>query len=142
MNNRADTLRTGRASLEFLIGAIVLFVPVLSLSVVLWSVTNAQLATEAAARHAARSFVQHTTLTQASVSAQSAAEHVLRQHDMDADSDIEIRCEPTCLRPNSWVEIRLTSHVPMAQLPLGTFQATLPVTATAYAQVSHYRGQP
>jgi hypothetical protein len=144
MNSLAETREAGRASLEFLVGAIVVFVPVLVLTVTLWSISNAQLATEAAARHAARVFVQHTSLGQAVGDTQRAARLALDQYGIDEDASVSLRCSPTidCLGPDSWVEVVVTTGVPLVSLPLGSFDASVPITARATSQVSHYRGDP
>ena len=144
MSSLANKADSGRASLEFLVGAIVVFVPVLSLTVVLWSVSHAQLATEAAARHAARVFVQHTSLSQAVGETQRAARLALDQYGIDEDASVSLRCSPSnnCLGPDSWVEVVVTTGVSLVSLPLGNFDASVPITARATSQVSHYRGDP
>ena len=144
MSSLAKRAESGRASLEFLVGAILVFVPVLSLTVVLWSISHAQLATEAAARHAARVFVQHTSLTQATSDTQRAARLALDQYGIDEDASVSLRCAPSndCLGPDSWVEVVVTTEVPLVSLPLGNFDASVPITARATSQVSHYRGDP
>ena len=144
MSSLANKADSGRASLEFLVGAILVFVPVLSLTVVLWSISHAQLATEAAARHAARVFVQHTSLSQAVTDTQRAARLALDQYGIGKEASVTLRCSPAhdCLEPDTWVEVVVTTGVPLVALPLGKFDASIPVTARATSQVSHYRGDP
>jgi len=144
MSNRVKYGESARASLEFLVGAIVVFVPVLTLSVVLWSISHAQLATEAAARHAARVFVQHTSLALAVSSTERAARLTLDQYGINNEVSVSLRCVPSsdCLGPDSWVEVEVTTNVPLVSLPLGDVAASVPITAGATSQVSHYRGDP
>jgi type II secretory pathway pseudopilin PulG len=144
MNNRVKQGEEGRASLEFLVAAIVVFIPVLSLTVVLWSVSHAQLATEAAARHAARVFVQHTSIAQAVGSTERAARHTLDQFGINDEAAVTLRCSPSnnCLGPDSWVEVVVTTNVSLVSLTLGGFAASVPIAARATSQVSHYRGDP
>jgi hypothetical protein len=144
MSNLARSREAGRASLEFLVEAVVVFIPVTTLTVVLWSLSHAQLATEAAARHAARVFVQHTSVSEAIARSQWAAEHALLQYGLTNKTTVSLRCIPQsgCLAPDSWVEVVVTAEVPLVRMPLGTFQATIPVVASATYQVSHYREDP
>ena len=143
---RNSPLQYGRASLEFLVAAVVLFVPTLTFALVTHSLSSAQLATEAAARHAARVFTQQTNLNLAVVKTRQAVSHTFRQYSLEATPTLQIRCRPTtsCLNPDSWVDIRVSANVPLLRVALPSFDRppAITVRATASAQVSHYRGEP
>jgi hypothetical protein len=136
----------GRASLEFLVGAIILFVPLIAFHTTLSTLTQSQLAAEAAARHGARVFSQHTTLDPAVAATESALAHTAAQYLAAPDVAASLTCRPrgSCLAPGSFIDIAVTLWVPLGSIPLVPVDLplTLPVTARASAQVSPYRGQP
>lgn len=137
---------SGRASLEFLVGALILFVPLVIVQTTLSTLSQAQLAAEAAARHGARVFVQHTELNSASVAVQRAVGTALSQLGIDESPTIALRCRPNgaCLAPGSLVDVAVTVSPPLARIPLVPVSVPLaiPIRGEASAQVSAYRGQP
>ena len=142
-NNPGDH---GRASLEFLVAGVLLFVPVMVGSLVLMTLQTASLASNAAARHAVRVFTQSTSLEIATTRTTQAAANALGQFGIDEDYSLQVQCVPQgqCLRPGSWVEVTVTTEVSLGRLPGLPTQSPLqvPIDATAAAQVSPYRGIP
>ena len=137
---------SGRASLEFLVGAVILFVPLIAFHTTLASLSQSHLAAEAAARHGARVFTQHTNLTAAVSATDSAIAHAAGQYLSDPEVSAQLGCRPQgeCLSPGSFVDVDVTLWVPVGTVPLVPIDLplSLPVAATASAQVSPYRGQP
>jgi hypothetical protein len=136
----------GRASLEFLTAAIVLLIPVMFLAMNLSSIQNAALATEAAARHGARVFVQEPNLQIAAARAEQAVLVALSNHGFGAPSKLERSCSSSnCAAPGTVVVIRVGVEAPLFSSPLlpGFLgEATVPVLAQASAMVSRYGGAP
>lgn len=134
----------GRASLEFLVAAVILLIPVLMLVVSLWELQRAQFATEAAARHAVRVYSLHTSSAQAANASQRALAHALEQWGVQGSYRAALRCSSDCLDPGSWVEISVVVSVPIGPfppVPMGN-QFTVPVRSSASALISAYRGDP
>jgi hypothetical protein len=143
---RGSGPESGRASLEFLTAAIVLLIPVMSLAMSLSSIQNAALATEAAARNAARVFVQEPNLQIAAIRAEQAVMVALANHGFDAASILERSCSSAeCVAPGTIVLIRVGVEAPLFSSPflpgfLG--EATIPVVSQASAMVSRFGGAP
>jgi len=136
----------GRASLEFLTAAIVLLIPVMFLAMSLSSIQNAALAAEAAARNAARVFVQEANLQVAARRAEQAVVVALANHGFEAHSLLERSCSSAeCMAPGTVVSIRVGVEAPLFSspfLPGFLAEATIPVVAQASAMVSRYGGAP
>ena len=136
----------GRASLEFLVGAVILFVPLVALQITLSTLTQSQLAAEAAARHGARVFTQQVRVDDAVSATESAIVHAARQYLAEPDVTADLKCRPRghCLAPGSFIDVEVTLWVPLGSTPLipADLPFTLPISAQASAQVSPYRGQP
>ena len=141
MPRRAES---GRASLEFLVAAVILMIPILMLTVSLWSLQRAQFATEAAARHAVRVYALHTSSAQAATASYRAVAHTLRQWGVEEAFDARMRCSAACLDPGSWVEISVVVNVPVGAIP-PVFAAdgfVVPIASSSTARISVYRGDP
>ena len=144
LSARAKDREAGRASVEFLTSAIVLLIPVMFLAMSLSSIQNAAVATEAAARHGARVFVQEPNLQIAATRAEQAVMVALANHGFDAPSTLERSCSSSnCVAPGTIVVIRVGVEAPLFSSPflpgfLG--QATIPVISQASAMVSRYGG--
>ena len=136
----------GRASLEFLIAGIVLFIPVLLLTVSLWSIQRASLATEAAARHAARVLTQATDADEGLRGAERAVASAMGSFGVDADYRIDIDCRPAgqCVDPGSLVRVRVSTDVAVGAIPPipAALPISVPISGVADARVSEYRGRP
>ena len=137
---RADA---GRASIEFLVFAIVVFVPLVFVIQSLWLIQAASIGTEQAARDAVRIFVQHTNTQSASSASHTIATHVAREHGITEPLKLQRSCQPAnCLAPGALVTIRVTVDVPLWQVPVfpGGWPVAVPVGAQASARVSMYGG--
>ena len=136
----------GRASLEFLVAAVILLIPIMFLGMSLASIQNASLATEAAARNAARVFVKEISLPLAGERAETAIRIALANHGIDSARSIERFCSSsTCLAPGSVVTIRVSVEAPLVSsmfLPGWLGAPSVPVFAEATAMVSRYGGTP
>ena len=147
-SNQADIANgtAGRASLEFLLAGIVLFIPVVLLAVSLWQVQHASFATDAAARHAARVFTQATSIAQATSKTEVAVQEALRAFGMTRDYRIDVECRPRggCVDPGSWVQVTITAQLDLGTIPVipAEFPVSIPISGVAHAQVSDYRGDP
>jgi hypothetical protein len=133
----------GRASIEFLVFAIAVFVPLVFVIQSLWLIQAAAIGTEQAARDAVRVFVQHTNTSAASDASQTIATHVAREHGITEPLRLQRSCQPTnCLAPGALVTIRATVDVTLWQVPVfsGGWPVTVPVSGHASARVSTYGG--
>lgn len=137
---------SGRASLEFLTAAVFLLIPIMFLGMSLSSLHNATLAAEAAARNAARVFVDEVSLDRASLRAEDAVRVALENHGITKVLLVERRCSlPSCVEPGSIVTIRVGVAAPLffSDFLPGISGATeIPVYAEATAMVSRYGGAP
>ena len=133
----------GRASIEFLVFAVVVFVPLVFVIQSLWLIQASAIATEQASRDAVRVFVQHTTTASAASASQAIATHVAREHGLTTPLRLQRSCQPSnCLAPGALVTIRVTTDVRLWQVPvfLGSWPVSVPVGAQASARVSGYGG--
>ena len=137
---RADA---GRASIEFLVFAMVVFVPLVFVIQSLWSIQAAAIGTEQAARDAVRVFVQHTNTQSASSASHTIATHVASEHGLTGPLRFQRSCQPTnCLAPGALVTIRVSTDVRLWQVPVfsGAWPVSVPVGSQASARVSTYGG--
>jgi hypothetical protein len=142
-NGRKTNGGAGRASIEFLVFAIVVFVPLVFVIQSLWLIQASAMATEQAARDAVRVFVQHTNTASATSASQTIATHVAREHGLVSPIRLQRACQPAnCLAPGALVTIRVTTDVTLWQTPVfaGAWPVTVPVGAQASARVSTYGG--
>ena len=133
----------GRASIEFLVFAIVVFVPLVFVIQSLWLIQASAIATEQAARDAVRVFVQHTNTSTAANASHTIATHVAREHGLTSPLRLQRSCQPTnCLTPGALVTIRVTTDVTLWQVPVfsGQWPVTVPISGHASARVSPYGG--
>lgn len=123
---------------------VLLLAPLILVTLTLWSLQNASLATEVAVRHAARAFVQHADLGQARAAAEGSVSSALRAHGITGDTSVQVRCQPAaqCLSPGSLVEVSVVVHVPVWSGVLSgmSLPVSLPMSASHVAQVSSYGG--
>lgn len=138
----------GSASIEFLTAGILLLVPIVYLVILVASVQSAALATEGAARQAARVFVQAPSVEIGEAGAARALALALDDHGVSAETRVTITCAPDpadCLARRSWVTVRIDVRVPLPLVPpLLDVRAPLavPVEATSTQQVSRFGGAP
>jgi len=137
----------GTASLEFVTAGMILLVPLVYLVLVMSAIQAAALATEGAARQAARVFVQAENGVDARASAARAVEFALADYGLDVDdATVKITCAPQpndCLTRRGFVTVSVTVEVPLPLVPpVLTIDAPLavPLSATATQQVSRFWG--
>lgn len=139
-----DKARTdeGSASLEFITAGMLLLVPVVYLVMAVSAVQGATLATEGAARHAARVYVQAANQSVASSQAQQAVNVALADFGIASDTaTVNISCSTTCLTPRALVTVSVAVDVPMPLVPaiFNLHQlAVVPVSAQASELVSKF----
>ena len=134
----------GSASLEFITAGMLLLIPLVYLVVAVGVVQGATLATEGAARQAARVYVESPDLETAVTRAQQAIDFALADYGIDSKkANISISCSETCLTPESLVSIGVSVNVPMPMVPavLNLDQAAvIPVSSQASQVVSRFHG--
>lgn len=136
----------GTASLEFIIAALVLLLPIVYLVLTLSAIQGGALAVEGASRQAARVYVDATTTEQADADASAAIEVALADYGLDARSaKVTVTCRPdpeNCLTRRGFVTVTVTSTValPLAPSVLTLDERPLGVSlsATATEQVSRF----
>lgn len=133
----------GSAALEFVTVGLLLLLPLVYLILVVAAVQSGALASEAAARHAARLFVQHTDVASAEAVARRTVDFTLADYGVDADaSAVSISCSPAaCLEPGALVSVRVTVSVPLPLVPQalpGDFPLSVDLAASAAQRVSRF----
>jgi hypothetical protein len=135
---------SGRASLEFLVLSITLFVPILYLGLSLASLQGASLATEAAARNAVRVFVQGASSPNPERRVEVAALLALSNHGFDRAEILETQCSATpCGSPGGRILVRVGVKAPLFStsfIPGPWGEGTRLVVSEASGLVSAYGG--
>lgn len=139
----------GSASLEFLAAGTLLLVPMVYLVVAVSALQSGTLAIEAAARQAARTYVEAETTDAATRRAESAVAFALSDHGIDpAAASIHIHCSPRpadCLTRRGIVTVTVETAVAMPLVPAGLgveAPLSIPLRATATQQVSRFAELP
>lgn len=138
----------GSASIEFLTAGLLLLVPIIYLVILVAVVQSAALATEGAARQAARVFVQAPSVAAGEEAAVRALELALDDHGVSAETRISITCSPDpddCLARRSWVTVSIDARVPLPLLPSildVRAPGAVPIEASATQRVSRFRDAP
>ncbi len=134
----------GSASLEFITAGMLLLIPLVYLVVAVGAVQGATLATEGAARQAARVYVESPDQDTAIKRAQQAIDFALADYGLDSkQADVTITCTSSCLEPESLVSIGVGVKVVMPLVPavLKLDQAAVvPVSSRASQVVSRFHG--
>ena len=134
----------GSASLEFITAGMLLLIPLVYLVVAVGAVQGATLATEGAARQAARVYVESPDQDTAIKRAQQAIDFALADYGLDSkQADVTITCSSSCLEPESLVSIGVGVKVVMPLVPavLKLDQAAVvPVSSRASQVVSRFHG--
>jgi hypothetical protein len=140
---RADD---GSASLEFITAGLLLLVPLVYLVLTLSAIQSASLATEGAARQAARVYVQAPGDEAGRAAAARALELALDDHGVDGEPALSIRCAPrpdVCHTRSGWVTVDVAVDVPLPLIPPVLdlrVPLSVPIEATATQQVSRFWG--
>lgn len=134
----------GSASLEFITAGMLLLIPLVYLVVAVGAVQGATLATEGAARQAARVYVEAPDQSTAIKRAQQAIDFALADYGLDSkQADVSITCSSSCLEPESLVSIGVRVKVVMPLAP-AVFNldhaAVVPVSSQASQVVSRFHG--
>ena len=137
----------GSASLEFLVAGLLMLVPLVYLILTLGTIQSATLATEGAARQAARVFVQAPSTAAGAAAAQRALDLALADHGLEAtEAALRITCAPRpaqCHTRRGWVTVEVAVRVPLPLVP-PVFDLrvplAVPVEASATQQVSRFWG--
>lgn len=141
---KSFTKDDGSASLEFITAGMLLLIPLVYLVVAVGAVQGATLATEGAARQAARVYVDSPDQGTAVKRAQQAIDFALADYGLDSkEADVTITCSASCLEPESLVSIGVGVKVAMPLVPavLNLDQAAVvPVTSQASQVVSRFHG--
>ena len=109
---------------------------------------SSALATEGAARQAARVFVQAPSVDDGEAAAVRALELALADHGVTAETSIAVTCRPEpsdCLARRGWVTVSIEASVPLPLVPSildVTAPLAVPIEASATQQVSRFRGAP
>lgn len=137
----------GSASLEFLTVGLLMLIPLVYLMLTLGAIQSATLATEGAARQAARVFVQAPTGEAGQQAAQRALALAFADQGVDGQgATLSIACTPRpeqCHTRRGWVTVSVTAAVPLPLVPpLFNLQVpfAIPVQASATQQVSRFWG--
>ena len=133
----------GNALVEFTYLAVLLMVPLVYVLISAFQVQRASFGTSEAARQAGRAFATAPDETTARERALVAARLSLRDQGIDAEPDLDIRCQGPCLAPDSVVTISVRHVVRLPVLSLlGDSAPTIPVRATHDAVIDRFRGAP
>ena len=137
----------GSASLEFITAGMLLLIPLVYLVLAVSAVQGATLATEGAARQAARVYVESPDQDVAVARAQQAIDFALADYGLDSlHANVSITCTQTnggCLTPGSLVSIGVNVNVPLPMVPavLNLDQAAVvPISSQASQVVSRFHG--
>lgn len=135
---------SGRASLEFLVFSISLFVPVLYLGLSLSSLQGASLATEAAARNAVRVYVLGAAEANPEGPVAAAVTLALSNHGFHSVDVLETECSAhPCRSPGGRVLVRVGVYAPLfsaSLIPGDWGEAATLVVSQASGVVSAYGG--
>jgi hypothetical protein len=154
LSTLAERLRgeAGNAPVEFLVGGVILLVPLIYLGLALAAIQGASLATEGAAREAARVYVSAATDASGRTSADRAVTVALADRNLPRrDGDLTLRCDGApagasdCLAAGTRVTatIRTVVELPFVPPIFGLDKAArVPVDATATAPIFRLGGAP
>jgi len=137
----------GSSSLEFITAGLVLLVPLIYLILVVASIQAATLASEGAARQAARVYVTASSQNLATERAGQAIDVALADFHISPDrANVAIVCSDSssCLSSGSFVTITVKVEVPLPLIPpvLGLDHiAQVPIASQATAHVSKFHGE-
>jgi hypothetical protein len=141
---RQGASEEGSSSLEFITAGVLLLVPIVYLVIAIGVIQGATLATEGAARQAARVFVDAGTAPTAQSRAQTAVAFALKDYGIDMNQSqftISCRTPSNCLTPGSPVAVTVTTRVSLPGVPamMGLDQIlNVPITSQTTMLVSRF----
>lgn len=135
----------GSAALEFIVGGVVLLVPIVYLVVTLGLIQSHALGVEAASRHVARAVASAESAEDADDRAATILDALAREYDIPRDSlAVDVSCVGTaasCPAAGAIVRVTVASSIPLPLVPpvLGLDQATrVGVESSSVQKVSRY----
>jgi hypothetical protein len=133
----------GSASLEFVAAGLILLLPIVYLVLALASIQAGAFAAEAAARQAARLFVQADSVEAAQAVADRAIQFAIADYGVTEDDvSVEISCSPAaCLEPGAIVTVVVTVSVSLPLVPAvlqGDFPLHVTLEGVAAQRVSRF----
>ena len=145
LNGRRVTDDTGTASLEFITAGLILLLPLVYLILTMSSVQAAALATEGAARQAARVFVRADTETEGRRAAEHAVRVGLADYGIDPGAtEVGLVCSPdpdACLTRQGTVTVTVRVAVSLPLVPQALdvgVPGTVPIEGVAAQTVSRF----
>jgi Flp pilus assembly protein TadG len=146
--NSIEALRDderGSAALEFIVGGVILLVPIVYLIVALGTIQSHALGVESASRHVARAVSSAEDIRDADARAAAVLDAIVREYDIDGDTiDIDVSClgeAVACPAAGETVRVTVAASVPLPFVPpvLGLQEATrVGVESSAVQKVSRY----
>ncbi|MFS0867192.1 TadE/TadG family type IV pilus assembly protein [Microbacterium sp. 179-B 1A2 NHS] len=138
----------GSAALEFIVGGVVLLVPIVYLIVALGMIQAESLGVDSAARHVARSVATAEGAADADARAARVLAAIVAEYDIEPGAvDVDVACvgaEPvSCPAAGQTIRVTVTSRVTLPLVPpvLGLDRmAQVGVEATSVQKVSRYWG--
>ncbi|MFT4233618.1 MAG: TadE family protein [Microbacterium sp.] len=144
MPRRRSWNERGSASIEFLIGGLVMLVPLAYLMIAVGEVQHESMAAQAIAREAANAYARTGEAGEASARAAEAIADVAAEYGIDpASLAVDVGCDGggACPRAGALVRVSVATSVALPFLPqsfgLGAY-TSVPVDATAVQRVSRY----
>lgn len=135
----------GSAALEFIVGGVILLVPIVYLVVTLGIIQSHALGVEAASRHVARAVASAQSVDDADARAAAVVDALVREYDIDADTlEVDVTCvgrPARCPGAGETVRVTVASSVPLPLVPpvLGLDDATrVGVESSSVQKVSRY----
>ncbi|WP_235186038.1 TadE/TadG family type IV pilus assembly protein [Microbacterium oleivorans] len=135
----------GSAALEFIVGGVVLLVPIVYLIVTLGIIQSHALGVESASRHVARAVASAESVEDADARAATVLDSLVREYDIDEESlDVDVSCvgqAKACPAAGATVRVTVASSVPLPLVPpvLGLDEAArVGVESSSVQKVSRY----
>jgi Flp pilus assembly protein TadG len=135
----------GSGALEFIVGGVILLVPIIYLIVVLGEIQAQSLGVEQAARHVARGVAAAEGADDADARADRVLAGIVAEYEIDPSAvSVDLACvgtHSTCPEPGATIRVTVSSEVALPLVPpvLGLDElARVGVEASAVQKVSRY----
>ena len=130
----------GSALVEFVYLTVLLMVPLVYVLISAFQVQRASFGTSEAARQAGRAFTTAPDEATGRERARAAAGLALRDQGIEAEPDLDIRCDRPCLAPDAVVTVTVRNVVRLPVLSVfGDAAPRIPVRATHDEVVDRFR---
>jgi hypothetical protein len=135
---------SGSAVVEFVGLAVLVIMPMSYLVLVMSHIYSATIATQHAAREAARAFSMSDTIDTADWAARTAAQLAFADHGLPLPPDaLVLTCEGGCLQPGSTIHASVRWPVTLPWMPdILRAPTTVDVRADQVLVIDAYRGEP